>query len=81
MGDEVRVTAREAITSLCSRVVMTASLETALNKARITTAILANKLDQRVTLPSKEKADALIALDMLITRLQEAKPNEPAEGL
>lgn len=77
MGEEVRVTADDAVTSLRARIVMTALLETALIEARIATVVLANNLNRRATLPSKEKAEALTALDALIIRLQDqdAKPS------
>ncbi|GJE14266.1 hypothetical protein FOHLNKBM_5339 [Methylobacterium longum] len=76
MGDELRVTAEDAIASLRGRIVMTAPLEATLIKSNLATLVLANKLDRRATLPSKERTEALTALNALIVELRNAKPKE-----
>lgn len=81
MAEEVRVTVEDAFESLRGRVVMTTPLRTALDEARIAAVVLAKELERRVMLPSKEKAQALTALDTLIIRLQDAELNEPAKWL
>ncbi|MGU3666238.1 hypothetical protein ACLBX9_18795 [Methylobacterium sp. A49B] len=81
MGENVRVTAGNASTSLWRRVVMLPPIERGLAKALSDSELLAVALDKEGASPSEARLDALFALNVLIALLREARPNARAKGL
>lgn len=81
MGENVRVTAGNAATSLWRRVVMLPPIEKGLAEALSASELLAAALDREGTAISEARSDALRAVDALIVLLRDARPNARAQGL
>ena len=81
MGQDVMRVAAEAVIGLQERVVMTPDLERVIADARLASDDLGISLDREGFDPSQSRADALAALNVLITLLRDTRPNERAMGL
>lgn len=81
MGENVRVTAENASTSLWRRVVMLPPIERGLAAAMAASAMLAVELNKEDAIPEDARSNALHALDALVVLLCDAKPNARAQGL